>query len=211
MALQAAAATGVGIEEAAIRALTTVRQVLPTRLRHRLDVLDFTAIPAGNGPRDDDPVAADVLVAISTAIRARETLRFDYADADGARTREPSPPRRVQPHHLVTSNRRWYLVAWDLEREAWRVFRADRISPRIPTGPRFTPREVPGADVAAFVSARFKGRPTWTGGRAAERSSSIGRRPTSCPSRATAWSRISAPTDAASNSDPGRGWPSRPA
>ncbi|BCN48312.1 WYL domain-containing protein [Rhodococcus hoagii] len=157
VALQAAAETGVGIEEAAIRALTTVRQVLPTRLRHRLDVLDFTAIPAGNGPRDDDPVAADVLVAISTAIRARETLRFDYANADGARTREPSPPRRVQPHHLVTSNRRWYLVAWDLEREAWRVFRADRISPRIPTGPRFTPREVPGADVAAFVSAGFKG------------------------------------------------------
>jgi predicted DNA-binding transcriptional regulator YafY len=57
----------------------------------------------------------------------------------------------------VTSHGRWYLVAWDLERDDWRFFRADRITPRTPTGPRFAPREVPGGDVAEYVSARFKG------------------------------------------------------
>jgi hypothetical protein len=52
---------------------------------------------------------------------------------------------------------RWYLVAWDLDRGDWRTFRADRITPRTPTGPRFTPRELPGGDVAAFVTSRFRG------------------------------------------------------
>ncbi|MFI6452610.1 WYL domain-containing protein [Streptosporangium amethystogenes] len=59
-----------------------------------------------------------------------------------------TPPRRVQPHHLV---------AWDLDREDWRTFRADRITPRTTAGPRFTPREPPGDEVAAFVVGRFRG------------------------------------------------------
>lgn len=63
----------------------------------------------------------------------------------------------MEPHHLVTWGRRWYLVAWDLERADWRTFRADRIVPRTPTGPRFTPRELPGGSVAAFITARFRG------------------------------------------------------
>ncbi|WP_068166774.1 helix-turn-helix transcriptional regulator [Rhodococcus phenolicus] len=156
VALQAAATTGVGIEEAATRALTTVRQVLPTRLRHRLDGLTFTAIPPGSGTTASDSVPPATLVAISAAVRAREVLRFDYASRH--RTADTtSPPHRVEPHHLVTARGRWYLVAWDLERTDWRIFRADRITPRIPTGPRFAPREVPGGDVAQFVSARFKG------------------------------------------------------
>jgi predicted DNA-binding transcriptional regulator YafY len=57
----------------------------------------------------------------------------------------------------VTSNARWYLVAWDLDRGDWRIFRVDRMTPRSPTGPRFSPREVPGGDVSAYVSARFMG------------------------------------------------------
>lgn len=48
-----------------------------------------------------------------------------------------------------------YLLAWDLDRDDWRVFRADRVTPRIPTGPRFVPREI--ADPVAFLAARFKG------------------------------------------------------
>jgi predicted DNA-binding transcriptional regulator YafY len=47
--------------------------------------------------------------------------------------------------------------AWDLDREDWRIFRADRITPRTPAGPRFTPRELPGGEVAAFVAGRFQG------------------------------------------------------
>lgn len=153
IALQTAATAGAGIEEAATRALTTVRQVMPARLRHRVDALQVTAVDAAP---PDPPADSGVLVALSAAVRAREVLRFDYARApepdDGG-----SPPRRVEPHHLVTWGGRWYLVAWDLDRRDWRTFRADRITPRTPTGPRFTPRELPTGDVAAFVTGRFRG------------------------------------------------------
>ncbi|MEU2593708.1 WYL domain-containing protein, partial [Streptomyces albidoflavus] len=67
------------------------------------------------------------------------------------------PPRRAEPHHLVTWGSRWYLVAWDLDREDWRTFRVDRLTPRTPTGPRFTPRALPGGDVTAYVATRFRG------------------------------------------------------
>ena len=151
VALQLAAVSGAGIEEAAARALTTVRQVLPARLRHRVDAVQVTAVPHGRDA-DVDPA---VLVALTSAVRAREVLRMDHA-TPGA-PEEWAPPRRVEPHHLVTRAGRWYLVAWDLDRADWRVFRADRITPRTPTGPRFVPRELPGGDAATFVAARFKG------------------------------------------------------
>jgi predicted DNA-binding transcriptional regulator YafY len=147
ISLQAATATGVGIEEAALRALTTVRQVMPPRLRHRLNALDFTAVPAQDGAASPGAVPPDILIALSSAVRAQHVLRFDYFDR----------LRRVEAHHLVTVQGRWYLVAWDLEQDDWRIFRADQMSLRVPTGPRFTPRPLPANDVATFVSARFKG------------------------------------------------------
>ncbi len=70
----------------------------------------------------------------------------------------------MEPHHVVNRGGRWYLLAWDLDRDDWRTFRVDRISPRSPTGPRFVPRDVPGGDVAAFVAARFRGNPDPTAG-----------------------------------------------
>ena len=161
VSLQAATVTGAGIEEAALRALTTVRQVMPSRLRHRLNALEFSTLPTHPGDAAPAPVSVDVLIALSTAARAAEILRFDYAsrgpDAGAESGAAFAAPRRVEPHHLVTSHGRWYLVAWDLDHDDWRIFRADRISPRTPTGPRFTPREIPGGDVAEYVSARFKG------------------------------------------------------
>ncbi len=123
---------------------------MPARLRRRIDTLHFTAVERP-GARPDTQVDSGVLMALSAAVHACEVLRFDYEPAVDA------PPRRVQPHHLVTWGGRWYLVAWDLDCEDWRTFRADRIAPRTPTGPRFTPREVPGGDVATFVAARFRG------------------------------------------------------
>ncbi|GAA4807293.1 WYL domain-containing protein [Actinomycetospora chlora] len=142
--LRIAATSGVGVEEAASRALGTVRQVMPARLRHRVDGLEVTAV---GGPVRVDPA---VLTAVGDVVRAREVLRFGYGDAD-------APPRRAEPHHLVTRGGRWYLVAWDLDRTDWRTFRVDRMDPRTPTGPRFVPRALPGGDVAAFVASRFRG------------------------------------------------------
>ncbi|MEW9555034.1 helix-turn-helix transcriptional regulator [Nonomuraea sp. NPDC050783] len=148
IALQVATTSGAGIEEAAARALSTVRQVMPARLRHRIDTLQVTAVerPALHPAPQ---AGSDVIMALSAAVHAREVLRFGY----GPR----SAPRRAEPHHLVTWGGRWYLVAWDLDREDWRTFRADRIVPRVPSGPRFTPRELPGGTVAAFITSRFLG------------------------------------------------------
>ena len=153
VALKAATVSGVAIEEAALRALTTVRQVMPSRLRHRLDALEFEALAAAPGRAASALMTPDALIALSAAVRGREVLRFDYV-----RIGEGDPAlRRVEPHHLITSNALWYLVAWDLEKNGWRIFRADRIRPLTPTGPRFTPRQVPGGDARGFVAARFKG------------------------------------------------------
>ncbi|MEV6217206.1 WYL domain-containing protein [Nocardia sp. NPDC051833] len=158
VALRVAVGTGAEIEEAAARALTTVRQVLPARLRHRVDALDVTAVEsAGRGT--DPQVDPTVLLALSAAVRAAEEVRFDYRSAAGTPGESP-PARRVQPHHLVARGGRWYLIGWDPERQEWRTYRADRMVLRIPNGPRFTPREVPGGDIAAFLSARFKGSGT---------------------------------------------------
>ncbi|MFD5781531.1 helix-turn-helix transcriptional regulator [Streptomyces sp. NPDC126933] len=159
VALQTATTTGAGIGEAAARALNTVRQVMPARLRHRVDALQVTAVErAGTQPNPQaDP---HVLVMLSAAVHAREVLRFDYTSASppgAAADPAATAPRRAQPHHLVTWGGRWYLVAWDLDRDDWRTFRVDRITPRTPTGPRFTPRELPGGEVAAFIAGRFQG------------------------------------------------------
>jgi predicted DNA-binding transcriptional regulator YafY len=157
IALQTAPAVGAGIEEAAIRALGTIRQVMPSRLRQRLDALSVTTVGRAGDAASAD-VSLEVLVALADAIRARTVLRFDHrargtADDD----RQLVPPRRTEPTHLVTSHGRWYLLGWDLDREDWRLYRVDRVRPRTPSGPRFTPRTVPGGAVDAFVSARFKG------------------------------------------------------
>lgn len=160
VALQIATTAGAGIEESAARALNTVRQVMPARLRRRIDTLQVTAVerPA---IRPNPQADSGVLMALSATVHAREVLRFDYAPAaqpgTGDDERADTPPRRVQPHHLITWRGRWYLVAWDLDREDWRTFRADRITPRTPTGPRFTPRKLPGGEVAGFVVSRFQG------------------------------------------------------
>jgi len=146
IALQNAGAAGAGIEEAAARALTTVRQVLPSRLRHRVDAIRFEQPSPGTNV---DPT---VLATVSEAVRARTVLRFDYGDDVS-----DVPARRAEPHALVARDGHWYLVAWDLDREAWRLFRLDRLTPRVPGGARFEPRPIPGSDARSFVAARFKG------------------------------------------------------
>lgn len=133
----AAGGTITGVEETALRALAKLEQVLPTRLRRRVNALQRYAVAV---PRDDagPRVDADTLSAIAAACRDHERLRFDYRSHDGSQSR-----REVEPYQLVNWGRRWYLVAYDVDRADWRTFRVDRLSPRTPTGPRFTPRDLP--------------------------------------------------------------------
>jgi len=137
-----------GVEETSLRALAKLEQVLPARLRRRVNALQTYTVPV---PRDSPgpTVDAGVLTLLAAACRDHEGLRFDYRDHKGSATL-----RAVEPHRLVNWGRRWYLVAWDTGRGDWRTFRVDRIEPRTPNGPRFTPRELPEGDVAAYVSRR---------------------------------------------------------
>jgi predicted DNA-binding transcriptional regulator YafY len=132
-----------GLDEASVRAMSKLRQVMPSRLRHRLDSLQVDATPTRTRVSVDAVVLADV----AAVCHRRERLRFDYTARDGAETR-----REVEPYRLVRSGPRWYLLAWDLGRDDWRSFRLDRMTPKIPTGPRFSPRPLPEGGAAAFVA-----------------------------------------------------------
>ncbi|MBM7791408.1 helix-turn-helix transcriptional regulator [Tenggerimyces flavus] len=133
-----------GMEESSLRALSKLEQVLPSRLRHRVETLQSVTVTMPAGGQQVDP---SVLTTVANVCRVHEQLRFDYASHSGT-----SSVRRVEPHRLVHTGRRWYLVAYDLDRDDWRSFRVDRLHPRIPTGPRFTPRPLPADDLATFVS-----------------------------------------------------------
>ena len=139
----AANGTVAGIEETAVRALAKLEQLLPSRLRHRVNALGSVTVAMRGGPTVDPAV----LIALATACRDHQRLRFDYRAHD-----RTEGLRTVEPHRLVHSGRAWYLVAWDLDRDDWRTYRVDRITPRIPTGPRFTPRPLPETDIAAYTS-----------------------------------------------------------
>jgi predicted DNA-binding transcriptional regulator YafY len=142
--LRAAAAGSVtGIEDTSLRALTKLEQTLPPRLRGRIDALRAATVSAaGGGPTVD----AEVLTTIAGAVRDQLRLRFDYTGRGGT-----GSVRTVEPHRLVYTGRRWYLLAWDIDRDDWRTFRADRVQPLPPAGPRFVPREPPGGDAAEHV------------------------------------------------------------
>ncbi|MGH4029739.1 helix-turn-helix transcriptional regulator [Actinomycetota bacterium Odt1-20B] len=133
-----------GVEEASVRALAKLEHVLPSRLRHRVSALQVatTQLTSGDGPS----IAPETLTVMASAVAAQERLRFAYRAKDGTESR-----RQTEPYRLVSTGRRWYLVAYDLDREDWRTFRVDRVSEPFPTGARFTARELPTGDAAEFL------------------------------------------------------------
>ncbi len=146
VALQAAThGPAAGMAESAVRALTKVVQVMPPRLRRRVDTLRAMTVPAV-GATPGPIVEARVLVLLAQACRDHERLQLAYTAARGEQT-----DRHVEPHRLVSLGRRWYLVAYDLTRHDWRSFRLDRLQQPRSTGAAFRPRELPAADAATFV------------------------------------------------------------
>ncbi|WP_329429433.1 YafY family transcriptional regulator [Streptosporangium sp. NBC_01495] len=143
----AAVSSVAGIQETSVRALAKLEQVLPPRLRQRVGDLRSVTVPLVGPAAAVDPA---VLTAIAAAVRGRESLRFDYRSHDGT-----EDLRTAEPYRLVNSGRRWYLLAWDTGRDDWRTFRVDRLRLRTPNGPRFTPREPPGADLVLYISERI--------------------------------------------------------
>jgi predicted DNA-binding transcriptional regulator YafY len=127
-----------------VRALAKLDQMLPSRLRYQVHTLSSAVVTM---PTPGPTVDPSTLIAIASAVRDHQRLRLDYVAHDGAET-----VRDVEPYRLVNSGRRWYLFAWDTTRSDWRKFRADRLSIRVPTGPRFTPRPLPAEDLANHLA-----------------------------------------------------------
>ena len=152
LGLQAAAQGAVeGIAESSVRALAKVVQVMPARLRRRVQALGAMTVPASweaVGGAASQTVDPEVLTTLALACRDAERVRFSYTAADGQQT-----GRHVEPHRLVQLGRRWYLAGYDLDRNGWRSYRLDRLAGPRGTGARFRPRELPAADAAAFVRA----------------------------------------------------------
>jgi predicted DNA-binding transcriptional regulator YafY len=147
--LQVGAQGGVeGTAEASMRALAKVIQVMPARLRRRVEALTAATVSATWGSTAQAAVDPAILTTAAMACRDTERLRFSYTAAGGEQT-----DRHVEPHRLVLLGRRWYLVGYDLTRQDWRSFRLDRLAGPRGTGARFRPRELPATDAAAFVQA----------------------------------------------------------
>ncbi|WP_433758828.1 helix-turn-helix transcriptional regulator [Nocardia sp. CA-135398] len=141
----AAGGTIAGIEDSSLRALTKLEQVLPSRLRHRVSLIQSATVTVPSAGPTVDP---EVLTAIAGAIRDNHRLRFDYRTHGGT-----TSLRTTEPHRLVHTGRHWYLIAWDIDRADWRTYRVDRLHPRIPTGPRFAPHEPPETDLAHYITS----------------------------------------------------------
>ncbi|MGW0144562.1 helix-turn-helix transcriptional regulator [Streptomyces sp. NPDC003333] len=133
-----------GVEEASVRALAKLEQVLPARLRHRVSTLQAATTPLASG--DGASIAPETLTVMASTVAGRERLRFAYRAKDGTASR-----RLTEPYRLVSTGRRWYLVAYDLDRGDWRTFRVDRVSEPFATGARFAPRELPTGSAAEYL------------------------------------------------------------
>lgn len=144
--LGAVATQRLGVEETSLTALAKLEQVLPSRLRRRVEaVREATSVVPGA----ERPLDLSVLGAVAAAIRGHERLRFGYTKPGGS-----EGSRHTEPQRLVSWGRLWYLLAWDLDRDDWRIFRVDRMVAHAPTGARFQPRVFPEGDVVEYVVGR---------------------------------------------------------
>jgi predicted DNA-binding transcriptional regulator YafY len=153
VSLQSSAAGGTpGMEETSVQALSKVISLMPPRLRRQMDALrsQTERLPWSGGPALDPAL----LSTLAQACRDSEPIHFTYT----ARGAEPTD-RWVEPHRMVSMGRRWYLVAYDRDRQDWRSFRVDRIDEPRTSGQTFRPRELPADDALSFVQAGIRRMP----------------------------------------------------
>jgi len=145
VALRSVTDTYAGAAETAVRVLAKLEQLLPARLRSRLGAIHAMTVSVRRSKLE--AIDPDLLTTLAAACRDCQRVEFAYRNRAGEAT-----TRRVEPLRLAhTAWRSWYLVAWDLDRGAWRTFRVDRIEGAARAGERFVPRPAP-EDVAAWVA-----------------------------------------------------------
>lgn len=147
----AAGGSVAGVGESALRALSKLDQVMPSRLRSQVSAVhEATVMLTGNVPAEE--VSPDDLMTLARACRDREHVGLGYTDRAGNLTQ-----RRVEPYQLVTTGRRWYLLAFDRDRQDWRTLRLDRMVDVSAAGTTFSAREAP--DAAQYVRRAISSSP----------------------------------------------------
>lgn len=105
-------------------ALAKIEQALPPARANELRACRERILvgdPSSEPP--PSPVDQALVGAFETAFSSNRLLAFDYCDRDWRTTR-----RLVEPHGLLVRPPLWYVIAWDRDRQAPRLFRADRIT-----------------------------------------------------------------------------------
>jgi predicted DNA-binding transcriptional regulator YafY len=146
----AAGGSVAGVGESALRALSKLDQVMPARLRSQVAAVHDATVTLT--PNADNPVDPEVLMTLARACRDHEHVDAGYTDLHGKATE-----RRLEPYQLVTTGRRWYLLAYDRDKVDWRSLRLDRMSRVIARGTTFIPREAP--DAATYISRSISSSP----------------------------------------------------
>lgn len=149
VALQTAPTVLAGISESNNRALDTVRQVMPEKLRIQSDAFTVTSVP-NYWEFPAAPIGARIVREVGAAVRRRHILRADYLKSATEVVR-----MRVEPHQMIVWAARWYLVAFDLDAHEWRALRLDRLHAKDPTYVPFRDRALPTGSAAEFVKHTF--------------------------------------------------------
>ncbi len=142
-----------GAPDAVDGALAKINRVLPSTLRRQVEALEETLSftrTTGAAPAD----AAAVLL-VADAIRRRRRLRSAYRAFSGEESE-----RDLSPHGLVVHSGRWYLAAYDHNRDDLRTFRVDRMSRTALVEAACVPPPE-GFDAVAYVSRSLASVP-WT-------------------------------------------------
>lgn len=147
--LYTAAGSGVA-DSAALRALSKLERVLPARTKRKLATLRASVVKLA----DRAPAISLAGVAmLAAACSERVVTRFAYSGQGGPSQRE------VEPLRIVQAGRRWYLVAWDVQKQDWRTFRVDRIRDPETTKERFAARPPPENDLVRYVTESLSQSP----------------------------------------------------
>ena len=150
--LRAAALGAVtGLEDASARALAKLEQSLSPATRDRIASVERAVVPLGGRT---DAVDMDVVVTVARAVGESRRLRVDYTRHDGTEVR-----RTIEPHRIVHTTTRWYLIARDAEHHGWRTLRLDRLVPRLPLGDPFTPHPVPDDELRRYTTHSITAAP----------------------------------------------------
>lgn len=131
----------------AATARAKLERVLPKRLQQRA-----AAVALSTQVLREPPASVDwhLVGTIADTVATGARVTFDYTDQHGRHSR-----RTVEPYRHLLRQQRWYLIAYDLTCDNWRLFRLDRMqAPTISPGPHER-RTFPWDSIEDWLTSNF--------------------------------------------------------